>query len=110
MKEIMGTATINDSVTYDVRTCAKNEEADNKDSVTSQTAGKTHREPGNLDAAWNLTLYKKAGLAKPAAGQTIKLQLKADTRPYTMIVDAVESSTEYDYIALHCSANCAESY
>ena len=115
----VGMVTTGDLSTYDVRTCTKGKAADNQAFVSSQTAGKTHRIEGNLDATWELSLYAKGDESEmPSAfrpGQVISVQLEHDTQTYTMIVDT--SSLEVDVeagalvgIALSCSADSATSY
>ncbi len=115
----VGMVTTGDLSTYDVRTCTKGKAADNKAFVSSQTAGKTHRVPGNLDATWEISLYAKGDESEmPAAlrpGQIISVQLEHDTQTYTMIIGS--SSLEVDVeagelvgISLSCSADSGTSY
>ncbi len=115
----VGLTTTGDLSTYDVRTYTKGKAADNKSFVSSQTAGKTHRVPGNLDATWEISLYAKDDESEvPAAfrpGQIISVQFVDDTQTYTMIIDS--SSLEIDVesgdlvgISLSCSADSATSY
>ncbi len=115
----VGMTTTGDLSTYDVRTCTKGKASDNKAYVSSQTAGKTQRAAGNLDATWELSLYSKADISEvPAAlrpGQIISVQLEHDTQAYTMIIDS--SSLEVDIeagelvgISLSCSADSSTSY
>ena len=115
----VGMVTLGDLSTFDVRTCTKGKAADNKAYVSSQTAGKTHRVEGNLDATWELSLYSKDTITEvPAAlrpGQEISVQLEHDSQAYTMIVDS--SSLEVDIeagelvgLSVSCSAVDAASY
>lgn len=115
----VGLVTTGDLSTYDVRTCTKGKAADNKSFVSSQTGGKTHRVPGNLDATWEISLYSKSGESEmPSAlrpGQIISVKFTADSQTYTMIIDS--SSLEIDVeagelvgITLSCSADSASSY
>lgn len=115
----VGLTTLGDLSTYDVRSCTKGKAADNKSFVSSQTAGKTHRIPGNLDATWEISLYAKDDESEvPAAlrpGQVFSIQLVNDTQAYTMIVDS--SSLEVDIesgdlvgISISASADSATSY
>ena len=115
----VGLVTLQDLVTYEVRTCTKTKTADNQAYVSSLTDGKTFRKPGNLDASWEISLYAKDNESEvPAAfrpGQVFSLQLEDDTQLYTMIVDS--SAIEVDIesganigISLSCSADSATSY
>lgn len=115
----VGLVTLGDLSSYDVRTCTKGKAADNKSYVSSQTDGKTHRVPGNLDATWEISLYSKDDESEvPSAlrpGQIISVQLKDDSQTYTMIIDS--SSLEVDIeagelvgISLSCSADSGTSY
>lgn len=115
----VGLVTLGDLSSYDVRTCNKGKAADNKSFVSSQTGGKTHRVPGNLDATWEISLYAKDDQSEvPSAlrpGQIISVQLKDDSQTYTMIIDS--SSLEVDIeagelvgISLSCSADSGTSY
>lgn len=119
MKKVIGKITLKDLSTYDVRTCTKGKAADNKSFVSSQTAGKTHRVPGNLDATWELFLNTKNNETEIPTildpGQIIKLQLEKDIRAYTMIIDSssLEIHAEADEqagILLSCSADSTNSY
>ncbi len=115
----VGLVTLGDLSTYDVRTQTKGKAAENQAFVSSQTDGKNHRVPGNLDATWEISVYAKDGESEvPAAfrpGQIISVQFQHDTQPYTMIIDT--SSLEIDVeggalvgFALSCSADSATSY
>ncbi len=115
----VGMTTTGDLSTYDVKSCTPGKAADNQAYVSSQTDGKTHRVPGNLDATWEISLDAKGDESEvPAAfrpGQVISVQLEHDTQAYTMIVDS--ASLEVDIasgtlvgISLSCSADSATSY
>ena len=115
----VGLVTLGDFATYDVRTCNKGKAADNQSFVSSQTAGKTHRIPGNLDATWEISVYAKDDESEiPSAfrpGQVFSMQLENDSQVYTMIVDSstlevdVESGSLVGF-SLSCSADSATSY
>lgn len=115
----VGLTTTGDLTTYDMRSISPGKTADNKAYVSSKTAGKTHRVPGNLDATWAISLYAKDEESEiPAtlrAGQVISVQLQHDTQTYTMIID--DSNNEINVetgdlvgISLVCSADSATSY
>lgn len=108
-----------DLAAYDVRTCTKRVTSDNKAFVSSLTGGKTHREPGNLDAGWDISLYAPVGVTEvPVAlmpGATISVELEHDNQAYDMIVDDATlevdiESAEIVGISLTCSAIDAGSY
>ena len=115
----VGLVTTGDLSGYDVRTYTKGKAADNKSFVSSQTGGKTHRVPGNLDATWEISVYAKNTESEvPSAlrpGQIISVQFQHDSQTYTMIIDS--SSLEIDIedgglvgISLSCSADSGTSY
>lgn len=108
-----------DLTTYDVRTCTKRVTSDNKAYASSLTAGKTHREPGNLDAGWDISLYAPPSITEvPVAlmpGETISVELQHDGKAYDMIVDDATlevniETAEIVGISLTCSAIDAGSY
>jgi len=119
VESCVGMVTSQNLSTYEVRTISKGGAADNKAYVSSKTAGKTFRKPGNLDATWEISLYAKENETEvPAAlkaGQPITIQLGDDAASKTMIIDS--STLEVDIeagelvgISLSCSANAATSY
>lgn len=115
----VGLLTAGDLTTYDVRSCTRAESADNKAYVSSQTAGKTFRKPGNRDATWEISLYCKSGdkdmPAALKADQIINIQIPTGANTERMIIDS--SSLEVNIesgdllgISLSCSAVDAVSY
>ena len=119
VESAVGMVTSGDLSTYEVRTVTKRKTADNQSYVSSLTAGKTHREAGNEDATWDITLYAPASTTEvPAAlrpGQEISVQLEHDSQAYTMVVDSSELLVDIEAgalvaISLTCSAVDANSY
>lgn len=66
---------------------------------------------GNIDRAWEISLYHEAKIAGLKPGQVISAQLGDDPQFYTMIiVKLVEVVGEFTGISLSCAADSATSY
>lgn len=93
-----GLLTTGDLSTYDVRSITADDSADNQEYVSSQTAGRVFNEPGNLNKAWNVTLYAKAGTYEcPAAlkpGELITCAIPTGATSRQMLIST--SSVETD--------------
>lgn len=95
-----GLLTTGDLATYDVRTIAANDSADNKEYVSSQTLGHTYNEPGNENKGWTISLYAKAGTYEcPAglmSGQLITCTLPTGGTSRQMLISSSDVETNIE--------------
>jgi len=104
---------------YEVRTITKGRTADNKAYVSSLTDGKTHREKGNIDRTWSISVYAQSGQTEIPdellPGEEITLQVTGDAASKAMIIDSADLEIDIEGgellgFSLSCSAIDADSY
>ncbi len=113
MKKVIGTVTLKDSSTYDVRTCTKGQVVDSKPYASSKTGSKVYRVPGNITETWEISLYAKGDESDVPAGlrcgQIISTQLENGPQSRMVInsssMEVGDELGELLGISLSCSAN-----